>query len=772
MGCMSMIKYSGPSTTRTDSVALLIGSFSILAALSTGCSSDEIDANPNQVPSDASLNDAPKDARAADVSSNDSSSPDVALRDGSSPDAGFSDVNTSDVLSSDVSSNDGPSGDAGDDGAYDDLSRYVQDNVAKVQGASASIALLDGDKIVWSAAFGAPDDKGKSPTTDTMYAIASSSKMFVTVAIMKLVDAGKIGLDQPLTTYLPSFRMASPAYRYITVRMLLNHSAGFPGTDFSNVTTEAYNGGYSQQVLNTLASARLKHNPGQINVYCNDCFTVAEKVVEAVSGQSYAEFLKKEILEPLEMSHTMAPITGLPAGSYYSRSVDGANWSPYISNCIGAGGLYSTPSDLLRFAKIFTGAAANAKVLSAQSVEAMGKDETIGKLTITNNNFFRYGLGWDSISEFGLATVDKKAWSKDGAVSVYNSTIVVAPDDKLAVAVTSTGLSSVYHGIAQRALLTALVQKGKLTSLPSPNALKNAPESTASSDVLKDIPGYYASSSTFYKVQVRSNGYLDTSTLGSNGWTSTNTPRKYRNNGSFEPDGDSGSGWSFVSAGGKQYIVSRTANGYLNVPVELSDRQKLSSPGVMTAAWTNRLGKIWVLVNENANSAGWYGGAMASIVLTAEPELRGVLVANYSLVFDATVDDRQARTMLLMPPMAGRDICDFNIENRQGEEWLRYCNYRFRPVDSIPVLDAATSVTATVPAEDTAVWYRIGTALSGAKLTVSGPAKGKWVVCDASFAGKPSNITGTTWPVQIDGTAKYLVLIGEGTNSFSISTAP
>jgi hypothetical protein len=109
------------------------------------------------------------------------------------------------------------------------------------QGASAvAIALVDDKRIIWSQRFGLADrDTGQMPTDSTMFGTGSVSKMFATIAVMKLVDRGVVDLDTPLVAYLPAFRMAAAGYENITVRMLLNHSSGFPGSDYRNAITRS-----------------------------------------------------------------------------------------------------------------------------------------------------------------------------------------------------------------------------------------------------------------------------------------------------------------------------------------------------------------------------------------------------------------------------------------------------------------------------------------------------------------------------------------------------
>jgi len=132
------------------------------------------------------------------------------------------------------------------------------------QGASAvAIALVSSDRIIWSQAFGDADrDAGQAATDSTMFGIGSVSKMFAAIAVMKLVDRGVVDLDTPLVTYLPAFRMASAGYENVTVRMLLDHSSGFPGTDYRNAIIRTPEPGYLDQALQTLSMTRLKAPPG------------------------------------------------------------------------------------------------------------------------------------------------------------------------------------------------------------------------------------------------------------------------------------------------------------------------------------------------------------------------------------------------------------------------------------------------------------------------------------------------------------------------------
>ena len=180
------------------------------------------------------------------------------------------------------------------------------EQLIKQHDASAlTIALVDANHIIWSQTFGVADPKtGKLPRETAMFGIGSVSKLLAAIAAMKLVDQGIIDLDKPLIDYLPSFKMASPEYKNITIRMLLNHSAGFPGTDYRNLLLRTRVPDYANQALQTLSTAQLKAPPGYMSVYCNDCYTVIEAVIQEKPANRYAQFMQDEIFKPLDMKNT------------------------------------------------------------------------------------------------------------------------------------------------------------------------------------------------------------------------------------------------------------------------------------------------------------------------------------------------------------------------------------------------------------------------------------------------------------------------------------
>ena len=175
---------------------------------------------------------------------------------------------------------------------------------------------------------------------------------------MKLVDEGKVDLDAPVARYIPDFKMKDKRYKRITPRMLLNHSSGLQGSTFNNAFLFKDNDVYAHDILlQQLSNQNLKADPGAFSVYCNDGFTLAEILVERVSGMSFTEFLHQKFTEPLKLNHTITSQDKWEdekRAGLYSPTYQGQLPSEMV-NLIGTGGISSTAEDVVRFSQIFMG---------------------------------------------------------------------------------------------------------------------------------------------------------------------------------------------------------------------------------------------------------------------------------------------------------------------------------------------------------------------------------------------------------------------------------
>jgi CubicO group peptidase (beta-lactamase class C family) len=241
------------------------------------------------------------------------------------------------------------------------LAAWIESQLAYSGVPGLSIGILHDQELVWSAGFGrASLDPPRPATPDTLYRIASITKLFTSTAILQLRDAGKLQLDDPIVEHLPwfSIKQAHADAPTITIRHLLTHTAGLP--------REAGFPYWSDGVFPTVEQIR-DRLPAQETAlptetewkYSNLGLTLAGEIVAAVSGRPYAEYVAHHILEPLGMRRTF--VTSPPAdhpdlAAGHGRRLPGAarGVAPYTDGrgITPAANMTTCVSDLARFARL------------------------------------------------------------------------------------------------------------------------------------------------------------------------------------------------------------------------------------------------------------------------------------------------------------------------------------------------------------------------------------------------------------------------------------
>ena len=123
----------------------------------------------------------------------------------------------------------GPAGSVRDRVSYEAIDAYIEQQMDRLKMPGVSLAIVEGDKIVHLRGFGRARPGGEAPTPQTPFVLGSTTKSFTALAVMQLVEGGKIELDAPVQRYLPWFRVADPkASAQMTVRHLLNQTSGMP----------------------------------------------------------------------------------------------------------------------------------------------------------------------------------------------------------------------------------------------------------------------------------------------------------------------------------------------------------------------------------------------------------------------------------------------------------------------------------------------------------------------------------------------------------------
>ena len=659
------------------------------------------------------------------------------------------------------------------------------------QGASAvAIALVDDKRIIWSQRFGLADrDTGQMPTDSTMFGTGSVSKMLATIAVMKLVDRGVVDLDTPLVTYLPAFRMADAGYKKITVRMLLNHSSGFPGTDYRNAIIDSAVPGYVDQVLQTLSMSRLKAPPGYMSVYCNDGFTITAALVEAMSGKSYVQFVQDEILTPLGMANTRYPVSAFPAGSYAKAYAKGAVKPQEFVNTFASGGAYSTADDMARIAMMFLndGRVGTTRILSGASVAEMAKDQTIGSFDPIHNDSLAYGLGWDSVSQPGLKAVGFDGWAKGGDSNDYHAALVVSPQAQLGIVVlTDSGSSPQAIGVAERVLLRALYQNKRIAAFPSPLLPIVPPVAPVPDGLLAAIAGEYAQDSLILQLQPKPDGSLLVSLRSETGWTPMppGSPLKYRSDGWFASDQDPLKAFKVVDADllgvPTQYILNRAPGGYGHYLTFGVFAQRVSRrPRNLSAAWQARLSSTWLVVNENPDELAW-NGMDPRLRLATVPNLEGLIAVRWHIdpappvpwytdahIVDASASDTVATMMLIIPQLNGRDLDDLDIVQRDGAEWTRFGSYMHQPLASVPVQPKGVKEVVTIGPEGYAEWRAVVSDATPVQITIT--TTGAWHLYDPAFTTVANGKGNAVTSLPAGNGLGYLTLFGDPGQTITVA---
>jgi hypothetical protein len=411
-----------------------------------------------------------------------------------------------------------------------------------------------------------------------------------------------------------------------------------------------------------------------------------------------------------------------------------------------------------------------ARVLSADSIAAMGTDQTRGEVRPVRFNGAEYGLGWDSVTQPGLRKVGFTAWMKGGDTGDYHAGLIVMPGERLAAVVTGVApiSSTTAEALCERILLHALVDRGELRHMPAqiaavaPNARKATTEQRAV------MQGYWAGNSTVLRVRPRHAGSqrLDVDLLGQSGWTTFIERMRLRTDGRWYRAGSATSLRS-ASGGGRHYLIDRMVSGYGHYFDNLPLAQKLRPKEPLSTAWQKRVGETWLAVNEHRDSV--YAVDGGPLAWTGDvPGLSGyltVLTPSYGMqIVDPSESDDVALMFLQIPGFGSRDLNDAVIEQRDNEEWLRFGSTLYRPLDAVPELVSGDNTVAT-GAEGYAEWRTLPQA---AHLTVS--AGTEWRLYDAGFAVLDN---GTSFPASFDAPAgAYLCVFAPSSSSATVTMAP
>jgi len=326
-----------------------------------------------------------------------------------------------------------------------------------------AVGVVADQDLVWSTGFGFADTAAKTRMVSaTKFRMASHSKLFTATAVMQLREQGKLRLDDPVAKYLPWFKVtpADSDDPPITIEELLTHSSGLPREAGAHWTTFEFP---TRDELRALMPARVAPFAPEVRwKYSNLAYSVAGMIVEAVSGQAYADYVQREIFQPLGMSASSVDknVAGLAVG-YGRRMPDGSRaTNPFIDarGMAAATGITSTVEDMAKFAsaQFRKGPRGGAQILSTGSLREMHR------VRVLESN-------WTQGNAIGFAVRragDKVYVSHGGNYPGYQTNTMLWLDGKVAVIVLTNADDGNPAGLATELMNTVGAAVVKASAKP------------------------------------------------------------------------------------------------------------------------------------------------------------------------------------------------------------------------------------------------------------------------------------------------------------------
>ena len=362
-----------------------------------------------------------------------------------------------------------------------ELDAWVAQVRERFEVPGIAVAVVKDGQVVLERGWGVREIGEPAPVDEhTLFAIASNTKAFTAASLSMLADEGKLSLDDRVVDHLPGFRMSDP---YVTgqmrIRDLLTHRSGlglgagdllfWPESDYRN-----------EEVVRRLKDVPLKTGFRERYAYDNILYAVATRVIEEVSGQSYAQFLQQRFFDPLGMGGTRFNADALRPGDNVATGHAKADFTTLRPtfpltwhNAAGAGGIYSSVHDMGRWMRAqlaggtFTDPQGNEqRLFSRERQKEMWSllspmpiaEPSVPQLAAARPDFLGYGEGWITSSYRG----EKLVWHTGGWPGMV-SRVTLVPGRNLGVVVlTNQEAGGAFNALTMQ-VLDAFMQPAQRT---------------------------------------------------------------------------------------------------------------------------------------------------------------------------------------------------------------------------------------------------------------------------------------------------------------------
>lgn len=310
---------------------------------------------------------------------------------------------------------------------------YLEGLVDSGSPPGLSLVVVKNDSLVYSKGFGWADAPRKiKATPESVYHWWSITKIPTAIAILQLQEQGKLRLEDSVSEYLPFFEVEYPSVKRnkITIEHLLNHSSGLPDVAGLKLTKWVHRDGepavdqtaFIEQILPDYS--KLRFEPGDDTAYTNIGYMLLGAIIEKVSGMNYRDYIRKHLLEPLEMTQTdfvytdamkgmeavgshpsysfMSPLLHLTMGSYIRETSDNHIWMERVyTDYEPPSALIGSAQDASRLVRAYLnkGALNGQRILSEKSIDFMTNSGHVAEANDEGVYFFRRGIGWHVFKE-------------------------------------------------------------------------------------------------------------------------------------------------------------------------------------------------------------------------------------------------------------------------------------------------------------------------------------------------------------------------------------
>ena len=336
--------------------------------------------------------------------------------------------------------------------ALDRVKASVEAELKVWDQPSIAVGVIKDGKVELCEGFGYADvEAGRKADADTLYQIGSCSKAFTAAAAAVLVDQGKLDWDKPVIEYLPWIRFMDPFTTYhATTRDLLCHRTGLPRHDAYWINGPCTRRDMVENLRNMQPAWSFRSNW----CYQNTCFVAVGMLIEALSGQTWEEFVRENLLEPIGMTRTTFFVDDIAGDPNHAEPYDrvvptdltGMTKIPFLKSDredrakgVGApygpaGSIMSTVRDMLKWVEfnLNDGKVGDKQIISEANMKELHKPQMLMSTPLLMDypemDFYSYGLGWFLETYRGHKMVEH-----GGNINGFSALTTMIPDQKLGV---------------------------------------------------------------------------------------------------------------------------------------------------------------------------------------------------------------------------------------------------------------------------------------------------------------------------------------------------